>query len=196
MCGSRPRAAVEPRRRLLLRHEQAGGRLTGLQIEKEVSLVEGSPSVEVVVRVRNTSAETRHVSLRAQQCLPPGRGVFSWPAKDHVRVPRPDPNMLKASIDIADLREGWLACADPATDSGIAMVFDQKQSDKALLYLSPDLNTLEWYYRPVDLPSTCGPRPYRTCGRRPARGNRRQCPRTDLRGLGSPLTGPTRYAYA
>ena len=146
--------ALEPRRKVLLRHEPAGGSLAGLLFEKEVRLVEGSASVEVVLRVKNTAAETRRVSLRAQQCLPPADGdVFSWPAKDGVRILPPDPVRLKASVDITDLREGWLACTNPDSHSGLVTTFDLKQTTKALIYLSPELNTLEWYYKAFELPA-------------------------------------------
>jgi len=146
--------ALEPHRKVVLRHEPAGGSLSGLRFEREVRLVEGSASIEVVLRVRNTAAETRRVSLRAQQCLSPAVGdTFSWRGKDGLRILPPDPNRRRASVDITDLREGWLASSNPGLDSGLVAVFDLKQTAKALIQLSPDLNTLEWYYRPLDLPA-------------------------------------------
>ena len=143
---------IEPKRALRVRHQEMGGDNAGLQIEREMRLVEGSASVEVIVRVRNTAAEPRTLSLRAQQCLPPQPGVFSWPGRSQVRVVQTPPALLKASIPIDDLREGWLAYSDPKAACGMVMVFDQKQTQKALIYLSQDLYTLEWYYRPVELP--------------------------------------------
>ena len=143
---------LEPRARVLVRHQDVGGSLAGLRIEKEYRLLPGSASVEVTLRVRNTAAEARRLSLRAQQCLPPTRGVFSWPARDHVRVVQLGPNPLTGSIALNDLREGWLAYSDPAAASGMVMLFDHAQAEKALVCLSPELYTFEWYYRPVDLP--------------------------------------------
>ncbi|MCE5240662.1 hypothetical protein LLH23_19550 [bacterium] len=144
---------IEPRRCVRVRHQGAGGSLADLQFEKELRLPDGSASLEVTLRVRNTAAEKRCLSLRVQQALPPGHGVFTWPARDHLRVVQPLESLTRANIPITDLREGWLAYSDPAAQRSLAVLFDRAQTEHALVSLTPALNTLEWTYRPVELPA-------------------------------------------
>ncbi len=144
-------AVLEPNRRLLLRHEIADPELAGLVVEKTYALPEGSATLEVSLKVTNAGDRPREWALRAQQCLPPTGGICTWPTEQGLRVYRHPEYVMKTEVPIDDLAGGWIGHVLPEGDAGTVMLFDGARVTKALLYFAYDLQTIEWYYRPVQL---------------------------------------------
>jgi len=142
---------LEPNRRVLLRHEVADPELAGLVIEKIYAMADGSATLDVTLRVTNTADGPRELALRAQQCLPPTGGMYTWPVPEGLRVYRHPEHVLKRSVWIENLAGGWIGHADPDGDAGTVMLFDGARVTRALLYFSYDLQTIEWYYKPATL---------------------------------------------
>lgn len=141
---------LEPNRRVVARYQVAAEELAGVVVEKEFSLTDHA-TLDVTLRVRNTADQPRRVQVRAQHCLRPTRGTFTWPCRDHLRAFRPPEHMLKASIGIDDLKQGWFGYADAESKSGMVLQFDLAAAPKALIYLAHNLYTIEWYYQPLEL---------------------------------------------
>ena len=142
---------LDPAKRLLLRHEPSGPQWAGLVIEKEISLAADSAGVDVRLRVKNTADEPRTFALRAQQCLPPSPGTFTWPGRSGLGAWQPPAGPRRAAVSVQDLKEGWLACSGTDTESGTVALFDLARVGKARVYHSPEFSALEWTYEPVAL---------------------------------------------
>ena len=138
---------IEPNRRVQVRHGLVAPEYAGLIVERELSLDEDSASVKVLLRVRNFSPETRAFSLRIQNCLRGEHVGFSWRTAEQLRVIRHPEHSIKGSVMIEDLAEGWLAFCDLDAQTATVALFDVAEIEKAHAYMSPNLNTVEWYYR-------------------------------------------------
>jgi len=144
---------LEPRRRLLVTHGPMAEPLDGLVIEKEISLREGAPVVNVLLRVTNHADGERTIRLRTQQCLPPGNRLTTCPVAGGLRVIRPQPGLAKWGLDLTDLTGGWIACTETEGEGGMLFLFDHNITEKAYLYSNQDLQTVEWYYEAMSIPA-------------------------------------------
>lgn len=144
---------LQPRRRVLITHGPMPAPMDGLVIEKEISLREGAPVVDVLLRVTNRADGERTIRLRPQQCLPPGERLVTCPIAGGLRVVRPQPGLMKWGMDVTELTDGWIACTDLQGDGGMVFLFDKSITEKAYLYSNQDLQTVEWYYEPMPIPA-------------------------------------------
>jgi len=141
---------LEPNRRVLLRREATHPDIAGLVIEKTYAMDEGSATLDVMLKVTNAGDEPREWAMRAQQCLPPLGGTFTWQDDQGLRVYRHPEHVLKTTIWIEDLAGDWIAQTGPES-GGMVMQFDGERVAKALLYFAYDLQTIEWLYEPKTL---------------------------------------------
>lgn len=141
---------IEPNRRLRLRRELRDGDLQGLAFEKALTVAEDSATVQCELIVRNGADVVRTLNLRTQDCLPHAARTITWPTERGLRVYRHPEHILKTSVPIEGIAGNWLGAVDPDGD-GVVLRFDGERAEKGHAYFSQDLDTLEVYYRPVEI---------------------------------------------
>ena len=144
---------LEPDRKIRVAHESRNAAAAGLRFEKEYTLVGNSPAVDVTLRIRNLGQEARKTTLRAQQCVVPARGVYTWPCSGAVRLFDRANDVIIPQLWIEKLSEGWIALTNPAGKGGLVVTFDLTKVEKAYGYFCDELDTIEWWYKEIDLPA-------------------------------------------
>jgi hypothetical protein len=141
---------LEPNRRLLLTHRATHPDLAGLVFAKTLAMPEGSATLAVTLAVRNEGEQARELRLRTQEVLAPGHSLLTWPTATGLRVYRHPHQSIKRDMLLDGLAGDWVA-ATTADGSGMVVQFDEGLAEKGGAYLSHELDTLEVYYRSVEI---------------------------------------------
>jgi hypothetical protein len=144
---------LEADRRVRLTHESKNPAAAGLRFEKEYALVGNSAAIDVLLRVRNLSQEPKKTTLRVQQCLAPARHLFTWPCAGEVRLFDRANDVILTQLWIEKLSEGWIASVHAPSKSGLVATFDLAKVEKAYGYFGDELDTIEWWYKEIELPA-------------------------------------------
>jgi len=142
---------LEKGRCVRVTHGPLAAPFDGLEVQKEFELHATLPRVDVRLRVSNRAETPRRISLRAQQCLAPRQAVITVPMAGQLRVLRHQEGLAKWGLDLNDLNAGWIACSDPESNDAVLFLFDPDEVTKGYLYRNQNVQTVEWYYRDVEV---------------------------------------------
>ena len=144
---------LEPLRRIRVRAQLRQGALDGLRLTKEFHLPEAAAGVSVAVTLENTGANELRFVYRVQNVLRTGNGICTWPTTDWLQLHRRelDAGTHLESLRTANMRSGWLARTFEAGPHGVVCAFDHAQLRDTYAYFGEQIETAEWYYRPIAL---------------------------------------------
>ena len=147
---------LKPLRTLRLAHRLAlSGKgktgFNGLRIVKTLDLPPGASRLDIELKLVNESGKRMEVPLRERFCLVAADATWSWPFTDWLKVMKRSLKQPTMNFTTA-LGKGWVGLTR-ADGAALTTVFDVAGVDRAYSYLSPNIDTLEWYRRPVSLPA-------------------------------------------
>ncbi|MFA5646535.1 MAG: carbohydrate binding domain-containing protein [Candidatus Ratteibacteria bacterium] len=141
---------VRPYQEIRLSRVIPSGPFQGLKVIKTFQLEEDSSEVKVGIELINTSTSSMEVNYRVQNCLNPADGIFSWPSADWLQAFRKTPESVQTinAIITENLRSGWCAKTFTAAQRVLLFQFAGEQSLQSYSWVSKNIDTAEWYYRP------------------------------------------------
>ena len=130
------------------------GNLAGLEAVRTYELADNSTEIKVTVEFRNKSKKTMEVNCRMQSFVSSANGSVTWPTPDWIQVFHQDGKPLNGLNSIVNdmLRTGWMARFYRDTKTTLLFNYDIKKSVRAYNFMVPEYFTIEWYYRPFNLP--------------------------------------------
>ena len=144
---------IVPYKKIQLSKKIESGKLSGLNLTKTISLPEDNSSkIEVDINLTNQSDKPLSFVYRVQNVINPASGEFSFPARDWLTIFKRTPYSIRTinSLKLDDLRAGW--CAKKYfNQKTMVFNFDNKSVNKIYNYLVKELDTMEWYYRQINL---------------------------------------------
>ena len=144
---------IVPYKKIRLSHSLVSGKMRGLNICKTYSLPsEDKARAKINVKVKNESDKTLSFIYRAQNVINPDRGVFSFPSRDWLTVFNRTPESIVTinSLILDDLRAGWCA-KNYKNHKTLLFKFENNEVKKVYNYLVKKFDTMEWYYKKVNL---------------------------------------------
>jgi hypothetical protein len=144
---------IVPYKKIQLSRKIESGKFSGLNLVKTISLPEDNSSkIEVSINLKNESDKPLSFPYRVQNVISPESGEFSFPARDWLTIFKRTPQSIKTinSLKLDDLRAGW--CAKKYfNQKTMVFNFDNNSVNKIYNYLVKELDTMEWYYREINL---------------------------------------------
>ena len=144
---------IVPYKKIRLSHSLISGKLRGLNICKTYSLPsDDKATAEINVKVKNESNKDISFVYRSQNVINPGSGIFSFPSRDWLTVFNRTPESIVTinSLILDDLRAGWCA-RNYKNHKTLLFEFNNNAVYKVYNYLVKKFDTMEWYYKEVNL---------------------------------------------
>jgi uncharacterized membrane protein len=128
--------------------------VAGIQVEKTISLREGSKVVRDSVRLTNTNQDGRSVGYWLQNVAWLGgdakEDLYFRPSKRGVSVASSDDKDPPDAGFVRSPQAGWMGAIDQGTKQGLVFLMDW--NDLWFLYNCTSANTMEWQYEAVAIP--------------------------------------------
>ncbi|OGV53557.1 MAG: hypothetical protein A2017_20885 [Lentisphaerae bacterium GWF2_44_16] len=127
--------------------------LKGLLFEKTISLADDDALINIHITIKNLSEKAKKISFRTQQCIPAQKYIFTWPCTENILFCNRKENFTSTDLWIENMNEGWIGAVDPVSKTAVAFLLDQSKLLKAYSHFSTNTDTVEWWYKELEIPS-------------------------------------------